>query len=223
MALGPEGTLQMRRQSSERLPWDSQQCGQDLGCVSECVQRLPEGGAGVPEHSPPTHAHLCLLPCHSHPARVRPWGLAEPAAPQSGARAPARRPRLLSFSLTFHTREHLASARNALYRNNLSFRVPVQSPHCPPLSWTSQAGGTSVREGGAPAAPVCRHHGGARAGWVATASGPFLTQSLLPIVFSGPGRANQGRGEPTVQVIGSSMKRVLFPVQGQGSALHCPQ
>lgn len=216
----------MRRQSSERLPWDSQQCRRGDRTWGACLsvsrgcQRVGPGSQSTP--LPPTLTSVCF-PATLPPARVRPWGLAEPKAPQSGARAPARRPRLLSFSLTFHTHEHLAGARNALYWNNLSFRAPVQSPHCPSLSWTSQAGGTSVREGGAPAAPVCRHHGGARAGQVAAASGPFLTQSLLPIVFSGPGGVNQGRGEPTVQVIGCSMKRVLFPVQGQGSALHCPQ
>lgn len=97
-----------------------------------------------------------------------------------------------------------------------------QLPHCPFLSWTSQAGETSVREGGAPAALVCRHHGGARAGWVAAASGPLLTQSLLPIVFSGPSGASQGRGEPTVLAIECFVKGVPFPVQGRGSALRCP-
>lgn len=39
--------------------------------------------------------------------------------------APARRLHLLSFSLTFYTREHLAGARNAVYQNNLSFRAPA--------------------------------------------------------------------------------------------------
>lgn len=72
-----------------------------------------------------------------------------------------------------------------------------QLPHCPFLSWTSQAGETSVREGGAPAALVCRHHGGARAGWAAAASGLFwpshfsLLCSQVPAEQPGEGRAHR--------------------------------
>ena len=81
------------------------------------------------------------------PSRVRLWGPTEPAAPQGGARAPARRLRLLSFSLTFYTREHLAGAWNAVYWNNLSLRAPASIA---PLSlpFLDVSGGGDQRQGG---------------------------------------------------------------------------
>lgn len=144
---------------SDRPPWDPPQCrrgGQDLGCmsgVSRGCQRWGQDAGLLPSHPTLTSSTcLTLLPRQG----VCLWGPARPEAPRGG---PGPQPDSCIYSAFAGHSTH-AGAKLPLQERCLSEQsnisgapasiAPIDSL---PRHWTSQAGETSVREGGVPSCP----------------------------------------------------------------------